>query len=229
MFCPSCGEKNEDAARFCQRCGTALPAPARPARKKPPLWVFALAAALVLTAGLLLPRLAGTSSGGSGGGSGGGSSSGKSTADKAVLAALNALFYGSSRELAGLYCDEVLEDCCRQRDLTRSELLERFSDHTNGVQESMDELFPGWRISFEVVEVWDYPDSTFQRLARDYERQCGLELTGAQMVTVDITCRYDGRDETSQVQIVAVQVEKRWYIDVYRSYLNLDNRMFGNY
>ena len=27
VYCPQCGEKNDDAARFCSNCGTTLPQP----------------------------------------------------------------------------------------------------------------------------------------------------------------------------------------------------------
>jgi TM2 domain-containing membrane protein YozV len=33
MFCPSCGTKNEDAARFCHSCGTATAGAATPTPK----------------------------------------------------------------------------------------------------------------------------------------------------------------------------------------------------
>jgi uncharacterized membrane protein YvbJ len=38
MFCPQCGEKNPDDAKFCSKCGTALKAKAEkaPSRRKAP-------------------------------------------------------------------------------------------------------------------------------------------------------------------------------------------------
>lgn len=61
MFCPQCGEKNPDDARFCGSCGatlrrgaapaqTATPAPAPAARRGRPLLVVALASLVAMVA-----------------------------------------------------------------------------------------------------------------------------------------------------------------------------------
>ena len=36
MFCPKCGTSNDDSARFCAKCGTALAAAAAPAASPTP-------------------------------------------------------------------------------------------------------------------------------------------------------------------------------------------------
>lgn len=70
MFCPKCGEKNPDGARFCARCGAAIaaagpvsgPVPAPPRRRSrvPLVAACAVAAvAVVVAAALVLPGLLG--------------------------------------------------------------------------------------------------------------------------------------------------------------------------
>ena len=70
MFCPKCGEKNPDGARFCARCGAAIaaagpvsgPVPAPPRRRSrvPLVAACAVAAvAVVVAAVLVLPGLLG--------------------------------------------------------------------------------------------------------------------------------------------------------------------------
>ena len=57
MFCPKCGEKNPDGAKFCAKCGApfapapAVPAAAVPARRGPSRKLVVAAVVAVLVVG----------------------------------------------------------------------------------------------------------------------------------------------------------------------------------
>lgn len=224
MFCGKCGAQNEDGATFCKECGAPLtadaPTPAQtpagqsdqnvtvagkklPVNRNQLVGIIAIAAAAIVVIIIIASLMGG---------------GGKSVAVKYV----KALFKGDGKTIVNLMPKEYVEEMCDRQDVDKDELIENFNDALEDMIDDLDDEYDKWSVTVKATKTKDLSDSKIEDLEDKYDSyfDVDLDIKAAQEITLELTAKADGDEDTTKVKLTVIKVDGKWYVD-YFSYINM--------
>lgn len=223
MFCPNCGIKNDDSAKYCAACGEKLenddlskksdalkkessPLPqieelkftVKKNRKK--VKIAPLVLIIILIVGILaLPKLIISNA------------TEKTLVDSFIKAELS----GDVETIIGImFPEEVLDEILKEEDMDRSTFVERLDDVFQSAKDTIDQtLGSDWTYSYEIQNIKNLSSEEVKEREENYAELCDLNISEAKTVEIEITVKGEETETSKTLSVGLMKVDKKWYVD----------------
>ncbi len=207
MFCGKCGTENEESAAFCTKCRKPLQGDGKKGETRKGAagkgvasgsgrrtriligigTVAAVIAVVVLVCGGRSPR--GTAEG-----------------------FVDAVLHADGKGLVGLMPKKMENAIVDATYDSRSAMIGALEGELKKMCVLFDQTYPGWEYSCRTVEENDTATDRLERIRKGYARY-GIDVSGAKDVKVEITVRYNGKEDVNIVTVPVIKYGRSWYFD----------------
>lgn len=226
MFCSKCGAKNDDSAKFCEKCGEPLNTinsekeivvSIEDAKKNKKVGIISVIACAIIIAVILFIAFGGRSY--------------EEVIDEYIDAQLScdteSILNLYPKEIVDYIIDEEIRDNDYMADyIDRQGFIDYCNDELKDNREDLQEIFGGnLSMSYNIMEVTDVSEDFFDDYmylyGDDYAED--YNFSGCKVVTVEIVCKGDKNEGLSTKRIHLMKSGRSWDLSPYYNDITIFN------
>ncbi len=132
---------------------------------------------------------------------------------------MEAVFIDKKAEDAiNLIHDDVIDGFCEEEDMKKSEFEDEFQEDLDDLFEEFDYEYDDWSVDWTISYVEDLEEYNLEDIKDSYSDYYDVEIDDAKLVEIDATlkttCDGEKEEDTDELEIVAVKIDGKWYLDI---------------
>ena len=223
MFCSKCGAKNDDSAKFCEKCGEPLNTSSpekeivvsiEDTKRNKKVGIISVIACAIVIAVILFIAFGGRSY------------------EKVIDEYIDAQLPCDAETILNLYPKEIvdyaIDEGIEDGDyVDRQDFIDHYNDNIKDKLEDLQEIFGGdLSLSYRITEDKDVSEDFFEDYIYSYgdSDEIDYNISAIKVITVELTFKGDEKEGTLENYIHLMKYGRSWYLSPYYNDVTLISR-----